>query len=287
MEERTPDALTIRRPLKNGVVANFEATEAMLRHYIAEIHRLHRTLIQRPRIIIGLPSSVTDVERRAVEQAARATGARKVYTIEEPIAAAIGAGLPLLSSKGSLVVDIGGGTVDIATISYGGIASTKSLRIAGDELNSVIMAQLRASHGIIIGRPTADRLKRTVASVHRSIQLPSQRAHGKDVITGLPKTVLVTTEHLREPLVQELRPLFDAIRSALDSSPVEMINAIARQGVILTGGGALLAGLNVLMKEELKVDIKIPNNPMTGVVEGAAMALRSPKTYGGLIGARL
>mgnify|MGYP002399628725 CR=1 FL=1 len=287
MEGRAPNGLSVKRPLIDGVVANYEATQAMLKKYIDIVHASHRVIIDRPRIIIGLPSAITDVERRAVEQAAKATGARAVYTIEEPIAAAVGVGIAVMRSKGSLIVDIGGGTTEIAVISYGGIAATRSLRVAGDELSTIIAVSLRETHGILIGRATADRLKHTVASVHRSVQLPSVRARGKDTITGLPKSVTVTSAQLMPALIQELRPMIDAVRTTLESTPADLMQSIAEQGLILTGGGALLAGLDRLLSDELKIPCVVAQNPLSSVVEGAALILQRQATYRGLIGHRI
>ncbi len=283
MDGRTGSEISIKRPLVDGVIANFEATEAMLKQYVHTIHTQHRVLVSRPRMIIGLPPSITDVEYRAVRQAARATNARFIYTVEEPVAAAIGAGVQIWKNKVCLVVDVGGGTTDIAVVSFGGAVTTTSLRIAGDELSEVIRQSLRDSQALLVGKPTARSIKHSVASVHASINPPVFVAKGKDALSGLPKTAKISASQLRDQLIKQLRPIVDAVRVILEGTSADLMRSIAQEGIILTGGGAQLKGFDLLLAEELKLPIRVPPNPLTNVVDGAAAMLANPRLFSGLI----
>lgn len=277
MRGRSPNNYKVKRPLVDGVVADFEATEMMLKHFISKIHRQYKVMNPRPRVVVGLPATVTDVERRAVSETVKGSGARKVYMIEEPIAAALGSGVPVFDSKGSIVVDIGGGTTEVALISYGGITITKSLRTAGDEISEAIIEQLKEDAGLQIGLSSAEDIKKNISVSDFIKSDKSIKIRGKDVLSGLPKQVDVRSEYFSKRIIQQLRPIIDTVKATLDESPTDLLIDISQKGIIVTGGGALINGLSELMEKELKVKINIPDNSLTTVVEGASMVLQNPE----------
>lgn len=282
---RSPVNIHVTRPLIDGVVANFEATEFMLRYFMERIQKKFPTGIKRPRVVIGLPASVTDVERRAVEEAARNAGAGRVFVVDEPIAAVVGSGVPLLKSKGTVVVDIGGGTTEIAVISYGGIAVTKSLRTAGDELNEVIQQILRDEHAIVVGDVTAEEIKKKLVNLTNGSESKRMLVKGKDVMSGLPRHSAIRSEQLTEPLKKHLRPMIDVVRSTLEETPGELLRDVSDHGVILTGGGGLLRGLDRMLSDELKIPVHVPPNALSAVVEGIAIMQHNPNKYAHIFGA--
>lgn len=276
---KTPRAIRAARPLNDGVVSDFEITEQMLKHFIDKIHVVHRVAWPRPRVIIGLPSGVTEVEMRAVEEAAHSAGARNVYLIEEPMAAAIGSGLSVQEPTGSMIVDIGGGTTEIAVITAGGIAVLKSLRIAGDEMTEVVMQFVRDEFGVQIGEQTAERIKTEVGAVYTHKDPKVIKVSGRNVVTGLPQEVEISSDVLRSPLAKQMRPVIDSIKSALEEAPPELLGDIVKNGIVVTGGGGMIAGLDRLIQQETRVDTVIAENALTAVVEGAARALEDLATY--------
>jgi len=270
---RAPKQIRITKPLVDGVVSDFEVTEQMLRYFIDKVHRVHRVVWPRPRIIIGLPSGVTEVEQRAVEEAARSAGARRIFLIEEPIAAAIGSGLDVLGNGGHMVVDIGGGTTEIAVLSVGGVVALKSLRIAGDELTEAVQQYIRDEFGVQIGEQTAEKLKTSIGAVYVHADPKSEIVRGRNVISGLPMQIEISSDLLRIPLMKQTRPVIEAIKAALEEAPAELIGDIMQSGIVLTGGGSLIAGIDHLVKQETKIDTTIGENALTAVVEGSAKVL--------------
>jgi len=270
---RAPKQIKITKPLVDGVVSDFEVTEQMLRYFIDKVHRVHRVVWPRPRIIIGLPSGVTEVEQRAVEEAARSAGARRIFLIEEPIAAAIGSGLDVLGNGGHMVVDIGGGTTEIAVLSVGGVVALKSLRIAGDELTEVVQQYIRDEFGVQIGEQTAEKLKTSIGAVYVHADPKSEIVRGRNVISGLPMQIEISSDLLRIPLMKQTRPVIEAVKVALEEAPAELIGDIMQSGIVLTGGGSLIAGMDHLVKQETKIDTTIGENALTAVVEGSAKVL--------------
>ncbi len=276
---KTPPEIIAARPLVDGVVSDFEITEQMLRHFVDKLHNLHRVLWPRPRIIIGLPSGVTEVEQRAVEEAARSAGARKIYLIEEPMAAAIGAGIQVMDPVASMIVDIGGGTTEVAIISHGKIAAYRSLRIAGDELSEAIIHYLRDEYNLAIGEQTGEKLKMEIGAVYPHSDVKSTKVRGRNIVTGLPQELEITSDVLRLPLSRQMRPIIDAIKTVLEEASPELVADVLAQGIIVSGGGGLLGGIDHLIKQEVKVPVTIAENALTGVVDGAALALEALDQY--------
>ena len=268
---RTPGHIVATRPLREGVIADFDTTEIMLRHFIQKV--IGKSPFKRPRIIIGVPSGITSVEQKAVIEAAERTGARQVYLISEPKAAAIGAGLDIFEPSGSMVVDIGGGTTDIAVLSLGDVVTANSIRLAGDKFDEAIIRHIRKEHSLLIGERTAEEIKIKVASVYPDTRQEKLDIRGRDMISGLPKTVAVESEEMREALQESVDLIVAATHSVLEQTPPELAADIFDKGIILTGGGALLYGLDRLMTRELQVPIHIAQDPMSCVVNGTGMAL--------------
>lgn len=270
---KTPKGIVAARPLVDGVVSDFEITEQMLKHFINRVHNESQVIWPHPRIVIGLPSGVTEVEKRAVEAAARNAGARATYLIEEPMAAAIGCRLPVREPSGSMVVDIGGGTTEVAIISLGGIVVSRSLRVAGDELSESIMQYLRDEFNLAVGEFTAEKIKLRIGSVYYEDKPRTLAVRGRNLLTGLPNEITISSEHVRNPLMKHIRPIVDSIRLTLEESPPELVADIMERGIILTGGGALLSGLADLISQETKIKVKVPKNALTAVVEGAGLVM--------------
>lgn len=270
---KTPPQIQAARPLLDGVVSDFEVTEQMLRYFIDKIHHDYRVLWPRPRVIVGLPAGVTDVEQRAVEEAARSAGARKIYLVEEPMAAAIGAGLPVLDSQASMVVDIGGGTTEVAIISAGRTAVFRSLRVAGDELTETIMDYMRDEHGLAIGEQTAERVKEEIGAVFSHSDPKTTSVRGRDIVSGLPRAVELSSDTLRLPLARASRPIVDTIKAVLEEASPELAADVLVRGIVLTGGGALIGGIDHLLRKETKLDVSVAEHALTSVVEGAAHVL--------------
>jgi rod shape-determining protein MreB len=271
---RTPGHLAAVRPLVDGVVSDFEATEEMLAYLISRAQGESRKLLG-PRAVIGVPSGITNVEIRAVKDAAHNAGAREVHIVEEPMAAALGIRLPVKEAVGSMLVDIGGGTADIAVLSLGGIVRSKNLRIAGNKLDQDIISHVRSEFKVLIGEKTAESVKMAIGSVVESGTHLEAVVRGRDLITGLPREVLITDSDVREAISQSIDTLVEAIREVLETTPPEILSDIMRSGIILAGGGALLKGLDVLLAEWLKVPVFVADDPLTAVARGTGVILEN------------
>ena len=297
---KTPASIVTVRPLKGGVIADFDATLAMIAHYITQVHEVGSPIpfnISRPRVVIGIPSSVTEVERRAVWEAALNAGAREAFLIEEPMAAAIGENVSVFSPTGVLVVDIGGGTTEIAVISLGGIVVSKSLRIAGDDMDKAIVHYIRLRHGLLIGDKTAEELKITIGSAYEGRRKKNEDGkeeekvaiiRGRDIETGLPKSLKITEIEVREALSPVLTQIIDSVASVLEDAPPELTSDILEHGVLLTGGGSLLSGLDHLIVDRIHIPVIRSEDPLTSVVRGTGKVLEDEsllqrvKVIGGL-----
>ncbi|MCX5834723.1 MAG: rod shape-determining protein [Deltaproteobacteria bacterium] len=268
---KTPGNIEAIRPMKGGVIADFDITEAMLRHFIQRVHN-RRTLI-RPRIIISIPSGVTQVERRAVKETAESAGAREVYLIEEPMAAAIGAGLPIREPVSSMVVDIGGGTTEVAVISLSGIVYSKSVRIAGDRMDEGIVQYLKRKYSLLIGERTGEMIKIAIGCAYPEDEMRTVEVKGRDLISGIPKVVELNSEEAREALAEPISIIVETIKDALEQMPPELAADIVDRGIVLTGGGALLRGIDRLLREETNLPITIADDPLSTVARGSGMVL--------------
>ena len=276
MVGKTPPNIIAERPLRDGVINDIESAEAILKHFIHKVHGNHQTIIPkipRPRIVIGIPSDVTEVERRAVQEVAVGAGAREVFLIEEPMAAAIGAGLPIEEPTGNIIVDIGGGTTEIAVISLGGMVVSHSIRIAGDEMDQDIINYARSRYNLLVGEKTAEAIKIEAGSafpIEKETRVPLR---GRDLATGLPTTIMISTGEIREALGNTTRAIVDAIINTIEDTPPELVSDIFERGVHLTGGGALLSGLPELVAKEAKTPTVLTPEPLTTVVRGAGAVL--------------
>src|SRR5678810_1115332 len=268
---RTPGNIVAVRPMKDGVIADFEVTEATLRYFITRVHN-RRTLVK-PRIIIGVPSGITEVEKRAVRDSALAAGAREVYLIEEPMAAAIGAGLPVTEPSGNMIVDIGGGTTEVAVISLAGIVYSQSVRVGGDKMDEAIVAYMKRKYNLAIGEQTAERIKITIGNAHQLEQQMTMEAQGRDMVAGIPKTVVVNSDEIREALAEPMNAIVEAVLLALERTPPELAADIVDKGVVLTGGGALLKNIDVLLREETGLPVMVSDDPISAVVLGSGKTL--------------
>lgn len=292
MQGKTPDSIEAVRPLRDGVIADFDAAEAMLDYYIKLVHDSPSWFakIPRPRVVIGIPSGVTEVERRAVQEAAISAGAREAYLIEEPMAAAIGAGLPVEEPKGQMVVDIGGGTTEIAVISLGGIVLHRSLRIAGDELTEAILTFARMKYGLLLGEGTAEDVKIAVGSA-----LPFENkkelttvVRGRDLESGLPKSLKVTSTEVREALSSVIQQIVRGIMDTLEETPPELVSDILQHGITMAGGGSLIRSIDKLVSEETRMPVWVTEDPMTSVVRGCGKLLEDDKLLSKVkVGARI
>ena len=277
---RTPMAIEAIRPLRDGVISDFDSTEAMLRYFIQRVHQnpkkgLSIPKIPKPRVVIGIPSGVTEVERRAVQDAALTAGARVCYLIEEPMAAAIGAGLPIEEPEGTMIVDIGGGTTEIAVISMGGMVINRSLRVAGDELDEDIINYMRMRYGLIIGEKTAEDIKIEIGSASPLKEEKEAVIRGRDLQTSLPKSIKVSSVEIREALMGTINQIISAISGVLEETPPELTSDIMERGVMITGGGALLKGFDKRLAEETKMPILVADDPLTTVVRGCGKVLQN------------
>ena len=271
---RTPGHLVAVRPLVDGVVSDFEATEEMLAYLIKRAQGVSRKILG-PRAVIGVPSGITNVEMRAVKDAAQNAGAREVYIVEEPVAAALGIRLPIREAVGSMIVDIGGGTTDIAVLSLGGIVRAKNLRIAGDKLNNDIIGYVRSEFKILIGEKTAEQVKIAIGSVVEDGGRLEAVVRGRDLITGLPREILLTDSDIREAISQSIDTLVESVREVLETTPPEILSDIMHSGIVLTGGGALLKGLDALLVQWLKVPVIVADDPLTAVARGTGVILEN------------
>ncbi len=268
---RTPGNIYAIRPMKDGVIADFEVTEAMLRYFITRAHN-RRTLV-RPRIIIAVPSGITEVEKRAVRDSALAAGAREVYLIEEPMAAAIGAGLPITDPSGNMIVDIGGGTTEVAVISLAGIVFWKSIRVAGDKMDDAIVQYIKRKYNLLIGERTAEQIKKEVGSAYPLDEVLTIDVKGRDMVAGVPRTLTVNSDEIREALQEPVSAIVDAVRVVLERTPPELSADIVDKGIVLTGGGSLLKNIDVLLREETGLPVMVCENPQLAVVLGTGKAL--------------
>jgi rod shape-determining protein MreB and related proteins len=263
---RTPGNIVAVRPLKDGVIADFDVTERMLRYFIQKVHK--RTRMAKPRIVVAVPSGITGVEQSAVKEAGHQAGARKVYIIEEPMAAAIGAGLPVNEPTGNMVVDIGGGTTEVAVISLGGIVTSQSIRIGGDELDQAIIMFGKKEHSLMLGERTAEEIKLALGSAFPAKEEPHAEIRGRDLVSGLPKTILISAAEVRRAIDEPINLIIDAVKSTLDKCPPELAGDVMDRGIALTGGGALLRGLDQRIREETGMPVHIADSPLDSVVLG-------------------
>jgi len=268
---RTPGNIVAIRPMKDGVIADFEITEAMLRHFIRQAHN-RRTFV-RPRIIICVPSGITQVEKRAVRESAESAGAREVFLIEEPMAAAIGAGLPITEPTSNMVVDIGGGTTEVAVISLAGIVYSKSVRVGGDKMDEAILQYIKRKYNLLIGITTAEVIKTGIGSAYPSDQAETIDVKGRDLVTGIPKILTIDSDEVRQAITEQIETIVETVRIALEQTPPELAADIVDTGIVLAGGGALLKNLDILLREETKLPITITEDPLSTVVLGSGMAL--------------
>jgi rod shape-determining protein MreB len=268
---RTPGNIVAIRPMKDGVIADFEITEAMLRHFIRKVH--NRTTLVRPRIIICVPSGITQVEKRAVRESAESAGAREVFLIEEPMAAAIGAGLPITEPTCNMIVDIGGGTTEVAVISLSGIVYSKSVRVGGDKMDDAILQYIKRKYNLLIGLSTAEIIKTTIGNAFPSDHIETLEVKGRDLVTGIPKILTIDSDEARKAISEQVETIVETIRIALEQTPPELAADIVDRGIVLTGGGALLKDLDVLLREETKLPIIITEDALSTVVLGSGKAL--------------
>ncbi len=264
---RTPGNIVAIRPLKDGVIADFDTTERMLRYFIQKVHK--RRHWAKPRLVVCVPSGITGVEQRAVKDAGYAAGARKVYIIEEPMAAAIGSGLPVHEPTGNMIVDIGGGTTEVAVISLGGIVTAQSIRVGGDELDNAIVQYVKKEYSLLLGERTSEEIKMAIGSAFPMPDEPHAEIRGRDLVTGLPKTIVVSSEEIRKAIEEPVNAIVDAVKTTLDKCPPELSGDIMDRGIVLTGGGALLKGLDERLRHETGMPIHIAEQPLDCVALGS------------------
>jgi rod shape-determining protein MreB len=269
---RTPGNIVAIRPLKDGVIADFEITEAMLKYFIGKVHN-HRKHLVRPRVVICVPNGITEVEKRAVKESAELAGAREVYLMEEPMAAAIGSGLPITEPVGNMIVDIGGGTTEVAVISLAGVVFSRSIRVGGDKMDEAIIQYIKRKYNLLIGERTAELIKITIGSAYPGDEIQTMEIKGRDLVAGVPKTVQLTDEEIRDSLLESVNQIVEAVRIALERTPPELASDIVDKGIVLAGGGALLRNLDVLLREETGLPVVVADDPLTAVVMGAGKAL--------------
>lgn len=273
MVGKTPGHIVANRPLVDGVVSDFEVTEQMLKYFIDKVHRDSFSFFSRPRIIVGIPSDVTEVEKRAVIDATINAGAREAYLIDEPMAAAIGARLPVQEAAGNMVVDIGGGTTDIAVISLGGVVASRNLRIAGDEMNEDIIRYCRDDFNLLIGEKTAEDIKIAIGSAYPQKEKMQIPVRGRDLVSGLPKEITLNDEHVREALSHSIKIIVNNIRTTIEETPPELLADIMQKGIILAGGGSLIRGLDKLVADQTEMPVRMMEDPLTAVVRGTGIVL--------------
>ena len=271
---KTPENIIACRPLRDGVIANFKLTESMLRYFIRVVHNDRRTLV-RPRMIIGVPSGITQVEKRAVEESAKQAGAREVYTIMEPMAAAIGAGLPVQDPCGNMIVDIGGGTTEVAVISLKSVVFCRSVRVGGDEMDRAIVNYVKRKYNLLIGERTAERIKIQIGAALLDPEMSKERmdVKGRDLVTGVPKTVSLASSEVNEALLEIIASIMEVVRVALENTPPELSSDLVDKGIVLSGGGSMLRGLDRLMAKETGLPVRVANDPLLCVVNGAGKVL--------------
>jgi len=268
---RTPGTIVAIRPMKDGVIADFEVTEAMLRYFIKKVHR--RKVLVRPRMVIAIPSGITEVEKRAVRDSAERAGARSVFLIQEPMAAAIGTGLPIVEPAGNMIIDIGGGTTEMAVISLAGIVFSQSIRIGGDEMDLAIVEHIKKTYNLMIGERTAEEIKIRIGSAYPLDEELTMEVKGRDLVAGLPKMVVISSSEVREALQEPIRTIVDTTKITLERTPPELSADLIERGIVLAGGGSLLRGLDRLLAEETGLPIHIADDPMTAVALGTGKVL--------------
>jgi len=268
---RTPGAVSAIRPIRDGVIADFEVTEAMLRYFITKAHNRH-TMVK-PRIVICVPNGITEVEKRAVRESAGSAGAREVYLIEEPMAAAIGAELPVAEAAGNMIVDIGGGTTEVAVISLAGIVYSRSIRVGGDQMDEAIVQHIKRRYNLLIGERTAETIKVQIGNAFGFDEVRTMLIKGRDMIAGVPRTVEITSDEVREALTEPIAAIVDTVRTALERTPPELAADIVDKGIVLAGGGAMLANLDVILREETRLPVMIADDPLSCVVLGTGRVL--------------
>jgi rod shape-determining protein MreB len=271
---RTPGTIEAVRPMKDGVIADFELTEKMLSNFIRLAHN-YRSLV-RPRAVICIPYGITEVEKRAVRESAESAGCAQVYLIEEPMAAAIGADLPIHEASGNMIVDIGGGTTEVAVISLLGIVYSKSVRVGGDKMDEAIVNYLKRRFNVLIGERTAEQIKIAIGSAYPEDEIRTMQVKGRDLVAGIPKTIEVTSEEIREAMQEPINAIVEAVRLALEKTPPELAADIVDKGIVLVGGGALIRNLDILLREETGLPILVAENPLTAVVMGSGRVLDNP-----------
>jgi rod shape-determining protein MreB and related proteins len=279
---RTPEGITAVRPLKDGVIADVDVTEIMLRYFLTTV-TAKRFLKLKPTVVVGVPSGITELERRAVRQSAAAAGAKEVYMVAEPMAAAIGVGLPVETPTGNMVIDIGGGTTEIAVIALSGIVSDTSIRTGGDELDMAIVQFMRKSYNLLIGEGTAEQVKIQIGSAYPVGEEREMDVKGRDLVSGIPKTVRVTSSEIREAVQEPVQQIVDAVRRALEITPPELAADIVDRGIVMTGGGALIRGLDVLLSQETNLPIHVDEDPLTCVVRGTGRILDDEEKYASVL----
>jgi rod shape-determining protein MreB len=268
---KTPGNIVAIRPLKDGVIADFEITEAMLRYFIARA--TNGRSLRRPRIIICVPFGITEVEKRAVRESAESAGAREVYLIEEPMAAAIGAGLPITEPSGNMIIDIGGGTTEVAVISLAGIVVAKSIRVAGDKMDEAIVAYIKRKYNLLVGERTAEIIKKQIGNAYATEEVQTMEIKGRDLVAGVPKTLVMNSDEVREALSEPVNQIVDAVRSSLERTPPELAADIVDRGIVLTGGGSQLKNLDIMLREETGLPVMVSDSPECAVVLGTGRAL--------------
>lgn len=275
---KTPDSIIARRPLRDGVIADFELTESMLRYFIRAVHNNRRTFVS-PRMIVGVPSGITQVERRAVEDSARQAGAGEVHIITEPMAAAIGAGLHVEEPSGNMIVDIGGGTTEVAVISLKSVVFCRSVRVGGDEMDRAIVQYVKRKYNLLIGERTAEQIKISIGSVMPDDGAQNLEVKGRDLVTGVPKTITLTSAEVNESLLETVAAIVDVVRVALENTPPELSSDLVDRGIVMAGGGSLLRGLDKLISKETGLPVAISEDPLLCVVKGAGKALEHLDFY--------
>lgn len=274
---KTPPHIQVTRPLQRGIIADFEVTEKMLRYFIEKVHHENHSVLSRPRVVIGVPLDVTEVERKAVSDAARSAGAREVFVVEEPLAAAFGIGLPISEPIGHMLVDLGGGTTEIAVLSLNGVVTAKSIPIAGDELNRNIIQYARDVFSLLLGERVAERVKISAGSAVPLAERIEVPLRGRDLLSGLPREILVTDGQIREALSRSIRAIVEHLKSILEITPPELVADIYRQGIVMTGGGALLRGMDRAITEGTGLPVRIAEDPLTAVARGAGILVEHPE----------
>jgi rod shape-determining protein MreB and related proteins len=278
---RTPGNIVAIRPLRDGVIADFDVTERMLRYFIQQVHK--RRHLVKPRIVIAVPSGLTGVEQSAVKEAAHRAGARRVYIFEEPLAAAIGAGLPVNEPMGNMVVDIGGGTTEVAVISLGGIVVSQSIRVAGDEFDQAIITYAKKEYSLMLGERTAEQIKISIGSAYPADDEPEAEIRGRDLVSGLPKTVAITAAEVRQAINEPLNLIFDAVKSTLDKCPPELAGDVMDRGFALAGGGALLRGLDDRLRDETGLPVHLADDPLQSVALGTGKCVEDFDALGQIL----